>query len=1059
MPALQPATISAPAGQPARTSALASGPLQLRQLNSDQLRVRLEKLLARPLPASTDDTGQWQSFAVEAVPGAGVTVTVSPSTGEVHLTGSSERTAAWRTVIAALDSAPLADGSITELVSTKPQSQDRVRQVLEVVQRQSGPPAGAAGLVATMLQPSGDQAAAQPAPAAANPNAAAQSATAQSAIDLAQAAGELLGPVQIEFVEGLDVIVLRGNERDVERVMQIIQQIEQLSAVTVPTIEVYPLQNVDGQALAALLSRLYQQVLGPRLGEVSITPLGKPNSLLLVGRAENVRMAIELVQRLDVPVPPTAGFEIFSLKHASATEAKAMIDQFLGQVEAEEAAAPGQEMPTLAPTAMVVADIRTNSLIVSAGPRDMAEIGAIVARIDAPSGAAVDQVRVFPLRNAIASEMADVLRSAIQAQAAPAAGGDGEAAPAAAGRASALEFRTIGDPQGPLKAGVLTGARISADIRANSIVVTAPADSMELIAALIAQLDQAPNVAAELKVFTLENGDAVSLRDMLQTLFGTGEEAQDAAAGGIGGPGLVRMQFSVDERTNSVIAAGSREDLAVVEAILLRLDQGDVRERVNVVYRLNNAYALNVSETLNAWLQNQQQAETDAQVTMSPFEQIEREVIIVPEIATNSLVVSATPRYFEEIEKIIRELDERPPMVMIQVMIAEVKLNDTDEFGLEFGLQDSLLFDRSLVDTIQTTTNSVQTSTPAGVVTNTQQNIINAPLNPGFNFNNGQPLGNNGSTNALMTASQVAAQGLSNFALGRVNPDLGFGGFVLSASSNSVSVLLRALQEKRRLEVLSRPQIMAMDGQTGYVLVGQRVPTISGVTLDEFGQTNNIIYQQVGIIMQVTPRISPDGLVVMQVQTEKSQVGPEIEGIPISISAGGQIVRAPRIDATTAMTTVSALSGQTVVLSGLLTNRRQDVHRRIPIIADIPLIGDLFRYDLVAEERTELLIILTPQIVHNKLEADILKQVESSRMSWILSDVINLHGDVGLRSRCDEWLEGECDAVYPTYVPAEGEAVIPSETELLPTPVIEPQASEGGPELAPALAKTPTTTK
>ena len=88
-------------------------------------------------------------------------------------------------------------------------------------------------------------------------------------------------------------------------------------------------------------------------------------------------------------------------------------------------------------------------------------------------------------------------------------------------------------------------------------------------------------------------------------------------------------------------------------------------------------------------------------------------------------------------------------------------------------------------------------------------------------------------------------------------------------------MLLRALQEKRRLEVLSRPQIMALDGQTGYVLVGQRVPTIQGVTLDQFGQTNNIFYQQVGIIMQVTPRISPDGLVVMQVQTEKSEVGRE----------------------------------------------------------------------------------------------------------------------------------------------------------------------------------------
>ena len=171
-------------------------------------------------------------------------------------------------------------------------------------------------------------------------------------------------------------------------------------------------------------------------------------------------------------------------------------------------------------------------------------------------------------------------------------------------------------------------------------------------------------------------------------------------------------------------------------------------------------------------------------------------------------------------------------MVMIQVLIAEVRLNDTDEFGVELGLQDSLLFDRSLVDTIQTTTNTVQTSTDRASSPTRQQNIINAPLNPGFNFNNTNPLGNNGSTTALATAANVAAQGLSNFAMGRASPDLGFGGFVFSASSNGVSVLLRALQEKRRLEVLSRPQIMALDGQPGYVQVGQRVPTITGVSLD-----------------------------------------------------------------------------------------------------------------------------------------------------------------------------------------------------------------------------------
>jgi general secretion pathway protein D len=132
------------------------------------------------------------------------------------------------------------------------------------------------------------------------------------------------------------------------------------------------------------------------------------------------------------------------------------------------------------------------------------------------------------------------------------------------------------------------------------------------------------------------------------------------------------------------------------------------------------------------------------------------------------------------------------------------------------------------------------------------------------------------------------------------------------------------------------------------------------------------------------------------------------------------VLRAPRIEVTQAITTVSALSGQTVVLSGLMQTRKSDLHRRVPILADIPLVGSLFRFDSVSEERRELLIILTPQVIYNKLDSDLVKQIESSRMSWILSDVVALHGEAGLRSRCDEWFEGECDSIYPTFVPEEG---------------------------------------
>src|SRR5262249_45827826 len=155
----------------------------------------------------------------------------------------------------------------------------------------------------------------------------------------------------------------------------------------IPDIQIYELKYVDSVQMSALLQRLYDQVLGPRIGTVSITPLGKPNALLLIGRPENVKMAIELVQRLDMPAVPTARFEVFPVRHAAATEAKTLIDSFLGQganqgegqpISTTPAggggggggggANPANQMPTLTPRALVVADPRTNSLIVSASP-------------------------------------------------------------------------------------------------------------------------------------------------------------------------------------------------------------------------------------------------------------------------------------------------------------------------------------------------------------------------------------------------------------------------------------------------------------------------------------------------------------------------------------------------------------------------------------------------------------------------------------------------------------------------------------------------------------------
>jgi len=266
---------------------------------------------------------------------------------------------------------------------------------------------------------------------------------------------------------------------------------------------------------------------------------------------------------------------------------------------------------------------------------------------------------------------------------------------------------------------------------------------------------------------------------------------------------------------------------------------------------------------------------------------------------------------------------------------------------------------------------------------------------------------------------------------------------VLSASSNSVSMLLRALQESRRLEVLSRPQIMALNNQEGSTFVGQLVPFITRSTPNPLtGQLVNEVEQlEVGLSLLVRPRISPDGLVVMEINATNNRLRPLSEGIPIAVSPTGIPILQPIQDAIHARTVVSAMSGQTVVLSGLITKEENALHRRVPILADIPLLGDLFRYDSVSTRRRELLIIMTPHVVKNRFESEMLKQVESARMNWCLSDVVALHGPAGLRSQSDKAGAAEAETVFPdqlapdAFMPGEQQAY-PQPPEYAPTPAL-----------------------
>ncbi|MEX0866105.1 MAG: secretin N-terminal domain-containing protein, partial [Pirellulales bacterium] len=923
--------------------------VDLRHVSPPAFEAALARLWRTQLPVRVDPETDTASLAFEDSWGEPVRLRIDRRQRRITVEAVGEAADAWSRLIAAIDRPAANPDEQTELVAFGNAERGTIQLAL------------------TAFQADGEPVDQQPA----DPPIDVPAGEVEAAVE---GAGQI-GPVRIEFLEGLDVIVVRGSKQDVARVLRIIEDIERLSAETQPAIEIIPLRFIDSQAAADLIGPLYEQVLQPRQGRVSITALVKPNALLLIGRQDSVQSVVELIRKLDEPIPPASQFRVFRLKYLSALEAQETITEFYA------------DRGGLGPRLQILADFRTNSLVVRGGQRDLAEVGELLGEIDVLDSEAVSEVRVFPLRNSLAEELGPVLQEAIRGAGTEVQGDVGAGAQPGGGqqpggvrrpgqqqaRAAMLTLSTL-DAEGKrlLQSGILTDVRIVADTRANALVVTSPKENMDLISVLIEQLDMLPAAESQIKVFTIINGDATALTEMLQSLFGQQTGGQAGPAVGAGGESLiVPLRFSVDQRTNSIIASGSSSDLIVVEAILLRLDESDVDQRRSEVYRLQNAPALDVANAINEYLRSERQVQQLADAGVSPFEQIEREVIVVPEPVNNSLIISATPRYFDDIMQLVRDLDKQPPMVLIQVLIAEVQLGDIDELGVELGIQDSLLYDR-------------------GVVTDT--------VNPGFNFN-GNALGNSSDAASQATRDNVLGQALSTFGVSRSNAALGYGGLVLSASSDAVNVLVRALQDDRRLDILSRPQVMTLDNQPAFVQIGARVPRITSTQLTDNGTINNTVLENVGILLGVTPRISPQGLIVMEIDAEKSEVGPEAEGIPISINSNGDVIRSPQIRTITAQTTVSARNGQTVILGGLISKSRATQSRRVPILGDVPLLGSLFRFDSTEEHRRELLIIMTPYIANNESDLEMLKQKESQRLSWCLADVVEVHGNVGLAGK------------------------------------------------------------
>jgi len=216
----------------------------------------------------------------------------------------------------------------------------------------------------------------------------------------------------------------------------------------------------------------------------------------------------------------------------------------------------------------------------------------------------------------------------------------------------------------------------------------------------------------------------------------------------------------------------------------------------------------------------------------------------------------------------------------------------------------------------------------------TNFSALGAPLGPGYPTPGTSPLGN------------------------------GAGGLYQILGSD-YQVNVRALAQQGKAHILSRPSILARDGQPATILVGAEVPLVTGVTFE--GANNNIPvssvqYTPVGIQLTVTPYISPQDYVEMIVTPQDSQIDPTLTE-PI-----GDGVSAPVIDTRSADTVVVTPDAQTVVIGGLIKNDRESATSKIPVLGSIPVIGALFRSKSSSDNKTELMIFMTPHIVRAPTE-------------------------------------------------------------------------------------------
>jgi general secretion pathway protein D len=348
--------------------------------------------------------------------------------------------------------------------------------------------------------------------------------------------------------------------------------------------------------------------------------------------------------------------------------------------------------------------------------------------------------------------------------------------------------------------------------------------------------------------------------------------------------------------------------------------------------------------------------------------------VISVDPVTHNIIVIADKETSEQIRQVVASLDAPEPQVLIKVVFLEVQDNTASDIGVQgtyTGMNKN--YSQILGYVTNYAVQSVTTTTTSGGTTTTPT-LLPSGLSP---------------------VSQTLSVN-NNFGLPQALAGAAGNGGLYQFMGSDFNATLQAIATAGKAQVLSRPSILARDGQMAEIVVGQSVYLPSSVSLTTIGgsaitatvPTINGTYQNVGIQLDVTPFIGANNLVQMILQPQITSIDTSTPG---QVIQGGSIISsavyAPNLNKRSANTVVVTPDGQPVVIGGLISHDKSSSDSKIPFLGDIPLLGQLFKFSAKANQKTELLIFLTPHIVRMPSQLAALSANETGQSQLITNSI------------------------------------------------------------------------